>query len=147
MQTKRKMQANSGYELASKPKIKKKDIWCKRTERKQQQETNTFWKERGSRKCQRATWQRLWIHVICVHNTTHLEVTTTLQGSRHSRTTPHQERLSSLFKHKTTTLIPTLQMNAISQETKGQAKRKNSQWQEPVTSPNPNSNPGRPWNC
>ena len=28
-------QANSGYELANKPKIKKKDVWWKRRERKQ----------------------------------------------------------------------------------------------------------------
>ena len=41
-----------------------------------------------------------WIHVIRVHNPTHLAVTTTLQGCRCSWTTPHKERLSSLFKHQ-----------------------------------------------
>ena len=30
-----------------------------KTKQRQQQQTNTFGKERGSRKCQRATWQRL----------------------------------------------------------------------------------------
>ena len=44
-------QANSGYELANKPKPKTKDVWWKRRERKkeeekeekrQQQQTNTF---------------------------------------------------------------------------------------------------------
>ena len=39
-------QANSGYELANKPKIKTKDIWWKRRERKQNnnnnKQTNTF---------------------------------------------------------------------------------------------------------
>ena len=37
-------------------------------------------------------------------------------------------------------------MNDITGETKGQAKRKNSEWQGPVTSLTPNPNPGRPWN-
>ena len=41
-----------------------------------------------------------WIHVIHVHDTTHLPVTTTLWGSRRSQTTPHKERLSSLVKHQ-----------------------------------------------
>ena len=35
-----------------------------------------------------------WIHVIRVHDTTHLAVTTTRQGNRRSRTTPHKERKS-----------------------------------------------------
>ena len=41
-----------------------------------------------------------WIHVIRVHDTTHLAVTTTLRGRRRSRTTPHKERLSGLVKHR-----------------------------------------------
>ena len=40
------------------------------------------------------------IHVIHVHDTTHLAVTTTLQGSRCSQTTPHKERLGGLIKHQ-----------------------------------------------
>ena len=40
-----------------------------------------------------------WIHVICVHDTTHFAVTTTQQGNRSSRTTPHKERMSGLVKH------------------------------------------------
>ena len=40
-----------------------------------------------------------WIHVIRVHDTTHLAVTTR-QGKRHSRTTPHKERMSGLVKHR-----------------------------------------------
>ena len=31
-----------------------------------------------------------WIHVICIHDTTHLAVTTTQQGNRRSQTTPHK---------------------------------------------------------
>ena len=41
-----------------------------------------------------------WIHVIRVHDTTHLAVTTTWQGNRCSRTTPHKERMSGLVKHR-----------------------------------------------
>ena len=40
-----------------------------------------------------------WIHIICVHDTTHLAVTTTWQGNRCSRTTPHKERMRGLVKH------------------------------------------------
>ena len=39
-----------------------------------------------------------WIHIIHVHDATHLVVTTTLQSSRLSQTTPHKERPSSLIK-------------------------------------------------
>ena len=41
-----------------------------------------------------------WIHVIRVHDTTHLAVTTARQGNRRSRTTPHKERMSGLVKHR-----------------------------------------------
>ena len=34
------MQANSGYELANKPKTKTKDVWWKRRERKQNNDNN-----------------------------------------------------------------------------------------------------------
>ena len=40
-----------------------------------------------------------WIHVIRVHDTTHLAVTTR-QGNRCSRTTPHKERMRGLVKHQ-----------------------------------------------
>ena len=41
-----------------------------------------------------------WIHVIRVHDTTLLAVTTTRQGKRRSRTTPHKERIRGLVKHR-----------------------------------------------
>ena len=41
-----------------------------------------------------------WIHVIRVHDTTHLAVTTARQGNRRSQTTPHKERMSGLVKHR-----------------------------------------------
>ena len=45
-------------------------------------------------------WDKGWIHVICVHITTHLAVTTIRQGNRHSRTTPHKERMRGLIRHR-----------------------------------------------
>ena len=45
-----------------------------------------------------------WVHVIRVHDTTHLAVTTARQGSRCSRSTPHKETLSGLVKHRDTSL-------------------------------------------
>ena len=41
-----------------------------------------------------------WTHVIRVHDTTLLAVTTTRQGNRRSRTTPHKERMRGLVKHR-----------------------------------------------
>ena len=100
-------QANSGYELANKPKVKKKDVWWKRREKTKQQQQQTFSQTKTKNQQQQnqeagnVSEQRDkgWIHVIRVHDTTHLAVTTTLGGSRRSRTTPHKERLSGLLKH------------------------------------------------
>ena len=44
-------------------------------------------------------WDKGWIHVIRVHYTTHLAVTTQ-QGNRRSRTTPPKERTRDLVKHR-----------------------------------------------
>ena len=82
-------QANSGYELVNKPKIKTKDVWWKRRERKQnnnnKQTLSEKKEEAGNVSEQR---DKGWIHVIRVHDTTHLAVTTTLLGSRRSRDYP-----------------------------------------------------------
>ena len=90
-------QANSGYELANKPKIKTKDIWWKRRQRKQndndsnKQTLSEKKEEAGNVSEQR---DKGWIHVIRVHDTTHLAVTTTttLRGSRRSRDYPTQRK-------------------------------------------------------
>ena len=84
-------QVNSGYELANKPKIKTKDVWWKRRERKQNNDNNN--KQTLSEKKEEAgnvseQRDKGWIHVIRVHDTTHLAVTTTLRGSRRSRDYP-----------------------------------------------------------
>ena len=39
-------QANSGYELANKPKIKTKDVWWKRRQRKQNNDNKRFLKRK-----------------------------------------------------------------------------------------------------
>ena len=77
-------QATSRYELANKPNIKKKDIWWKRRERKQNNNKQTLperKQEAGNVSKQR---DKGWIHIIHVHDTTHLAVTTTLWGNRRS---------------------------------------------------------------
>ena len=94
-------QANSGYELANMPKIKTKDVRWKRRERKQNnnnKQTNTFWKERGGRKCQRATWQRLdtrnpctWYNPLSTDNNT---------AGQQTLTNYPTQRLSGLVKHR-----------------------------------------------
>ena len=81
-------QANSGYEMANKPKTKTKDVWWKRRERKQNNDNNkqTQKKEEAGNVSEQR--DKGWIHVIRVHDTTHLAVTTTLRGSRRSRDYP-----------------------------------------------------------
>ena len=83
-------QANSGYELANKPKIKTKDVWWKRRQRNQNNDNNN--KQTLSEKKEEAgnvseQRDKGWIHVIRIHDTTHLAVTT-LRGSRRSRDYP-----------------------------------------------------------
>ena len=46
-----------------------------------------------------------WIHVIRVHDTTHLAVTTTRQGNRRSQTTPHKEKMRGLVKHRDSYIV------------------------------------------
>ena len=84
-------QANSGYEMANKLKIKTKDLLWKRRERKQNNDNNN--KQTLSEKKEEAgnvseQRDKGWIHVIRVHDTTHLAATTTLRSSRRSRDYP-----------------------------------------------------------
>ena len=71
----------------------------KEGERENNNNNNTFWKKEEA---SIVSGQRGkgWIHVIRVHDTTHLAVTTTRQGNRRSRTTPHKERMRGLVKHR-----------------------------------------------
>ena len=96
-------QANSGYELANKPKVKKKDVW---EEKREKTTTLSEKKEEASNVSEQR--DKGWIHVIREHDTTHLAVTTTRQGNRRSRTTPHKERMRGLVKHRDYPLTRTL---------------------------------------
>ena len=80
----RQANSNSGYELANKIKIKKKDVWWKRRERKQNNNKQILCEKKEEAGNVSEQHDKGWIHIICVHDTTHLAVTTTLQGSRHS---------------------------------------------------------------
>ena len=80
--------------MANKPEIKK---------RKKKERKNAWWKRRGKEKNKTTTLSEKkeeasnvseqrdkgWIHVICVHNTTHLAVTT-WQGNTHKL--PHTKK-------------------------------------------------------
>ena len=82
-------QANSGYQMPNKPEIKTKDVWWKRREGKQNnnnKQTLSEKKEEAGNVSEQRDKGR--IHVIRVHDTTHLAVTTTLRGSRRSRDYP-----------------------------------------------------------
>ena len=83
-------QAGSGYELANKPEIKAKDVWWKRRERKPYNNNNKRTLPEKKEEAGNVSEQRDkgWIHVIRVHDTTHLAVTTKLWGSRRSRDYP-----------------------------------------------------------
>ena len=80
--------------MANKPKIKKKERMVKKkgkttlSEKKEEASDVSKQRDKG------------WIHVNRVHDTTHLAVTTTRQGNRRSRTTPHKERMRGLIKHR-----------------------------------------------
>ena len=133
--------------MANKPEIKKERTHGgKEEEKREKQNKNIFWKERGGKKCQRATGQRLDTRNPCTRYNP-------FSRQRHGRATdahelPHtkKEWAVSLNIETTTPFTRTSLMNDITRETKAQAKRKNSEWQEPVTSPTPNPNPGKPRN-
>ena len=69
-----------------------------KTKQQQQRQQQTLYKEKQETGNVRKQRDKGWIQVIRVHDTTHIAVTTTLQGSRRSRTTPHTDRLSGLVK-------------------------------------------------
>ena len=84
--------------MANKPKIKKKERMVKKKsklERKQQ-----HFLKRKRRQVMSASNRTKAINVIRIHDTTHLAVTTTRQGNRRTRTTPHEERMRGLVKHR-----------------------------------------------
>ena len=65
-------QANSGYELANKPKIKKKDVWWKKREKTKQQQQTISEKKEEAENMSVNNVTKDGVHVIRVHNTTRL---------------------------------------------------------------------------
>ena len=85
----------------------------KREKTKQQQQTLSEKKEEAGTVSEQR--DKGWIHVIRVHDTTHLAVTTILRGSRRSRDyPPHSYIVNERYNPRN----------------KRRRKRKNSQWQE-----------------
>ena len=80
--------------MANKPKIKKKERIVKKKGKREKTTPLSEKKEEASNVSEQQ--DKGWIHVIRVHDTTHLAVTTTRQGNRRSRTTPHKERMIGL---------------------------------------------------
>ena len=86
-----------------------------KTKQRQQQQTLSEKKEEGGTVSEQR--DKGWIHVIRVHDTTRLAVTTTLRGSRRSRHyPPHSYIVNERYNPRN----------------KRRRKRKNSQWQEPA---------------
>ena len=84
--------------MANKPKIKKKERMVKKKGKREKTTTLSEKKEEASNVSEQR--DKGWIHVIRAHDTTHLAVTTTRQGNRRSRTTPHKERMRGCVKHR-----------------------------------------------
>ena len=83
--------------MANKLKIKKKECMVKKKGEREKTTTVSEKKEEASNV--REQRDKGWIHVIRVHDTTNLAVTTR-QGNRRSRTTSHKERMRGLVKHR-----------------------------------------------
>ena len=85
--------------MANKPKIKKKERMVKK-KAKREKTTTTLSEKKEEASNVSEQRDKGWIHIIRVHDTTHLAVTATRQGNRRSRTTPHKERMRGLVKHR-----------------------------------------------
>ena len=66
--------------MANKLKIKKKECMVKKKGEREKTTTVSEKKEEASNVSEQR--DKGWIHVICVHDTTHLAVTITRQGNR-----------------------------------------------------------------
>ena len=68
--------------MANKPKIKKKERMVKKNGKKEEKTTTTLSEKKEEANNVSEQRDKGWIHVIRVHGTTHLAVTTTRQGNR-----------------------------------------------------------------
>ena len=75
--------------MANKPKIKEKEGMVKKKGKREKTATLSEKKEEASNVSEQR--DKGWIHVIRVHDTTHLAVTTTQQGNRRSQTHTKKE--------------------------------------------------------
>ena len=71
----------SGYEMANKLKIKNESTHGEK-EGEKKEKTPTLWEKKEEASNVSEQRDKGWIHVIRVHDTTHLAVTTTRQGNR-----------------------------------------------------------------
>ena len=85
-------------EMANTPETKK-NAWWKRREEERERETTPLSEKKEEARHVNEQRDKGWIHVIRVHDTAHLAVTT-WQGNRHSQTTPHKERMRGLVRHR-----------------------------------------------
>ena len=85
----------SGYEMANKKKVENREKTTTLSEKKEEASNVSEQRDNG------------WIHVIRIHDTTHLAMTTTRQGNRRPWTTPHKERMSGSLNIETTPLTRT----------------------------------------
>ena len=83
--------------MANQPQIKKEGMVEEgKKQKKKKKKRSKKNEEPGNSNEQRDTG---WIYVICVHDTTHLAITTIAgRAADRSRTTPHKEKLSGLVK-------------------------------------------------
>ena len=84
--------------MGNKPKIKNERTYAEK-EGEKREKTTTVSEKKEEASNVREQRDKGWIHVIRVHDTTHLAVTTARQGNRRSQTTPHKERMRDLVKH------------------------------------------------
>ena len=86
--------------MANKPEIKKKERMVEKKRKREENKTKTLSEKKEEARNVSEQRDKGWIHVIRVHDTTHIAVTTTRHGNRRSRTTPHKERMRGLVKHR-----------------------------------------------
>ena len=84
--------------MANKPKIKKERPHGEKEGEKREKTATTLSEKKVEASNVSEQRDKGWIHVIRVHDTTHLAVTATRQRNRRSRTTPRKERMSGLVK-------------------------------------------------
>ena len=89
--------------MANKPEIKekrKKEHMVEKKRKREKNKTTTLSEKKVEASDVSEQRDKGCIHVIRVHDTTHLAVTTTRQCNRRSRTTTHKERMRGLVKHR-----------------------------------------------